>query len=119
MADAPETKAPGGLAQRAVTGVILALIVLTIIWLPATVKLPAIDHLIPAAYTFESLHLTVHRHPKFSERFHRVPHGFPIGPGAHDHTHQRQGVLTGHQPSRKHHSCSIFRLLRCDPVAES
>lgn len=65
MAETTEQKAPSGLAQRAVTGVILALIVLTIIWLPATVKLPAIDRIFPAVYTFESLHLTVHRHPKF------------------------------------------------------
>lgn len=61
--EAPKTSS--GLKERAITGVILALIVLTIIWLPATVKLPAIDRLIPAVMTFESLHLTVHRHPKF------------------------------------------------------
>lgn len=35
MDDTPEKKAPSGLAQRAVTGVALALIALVIIWLPA------------------------------------------------------------------------------------
>lgn len=65
MAENTEKKASSGLLDRLITGVTLAVIVLAIIWLPATVKLPAIDRLIPAVMTFESLHLTVHRHPKF------------------------------------------------------
>lgn len=76
MADAPKSDTNSGLADRIKTGVVLALTVLLIIWLPATVKIPAIDQLFPASYTFESLHLTVHRHPKFFFGFLAVAFSF-------------------------------------------